>query len=74
MSEKRGVYFEKGLDVKLKKYLEDTYSSKPEGGVRFIQQLVDQALLQRSERRAAHQTGQKASICLIPSDFEIGKE
>merc|ERR1711998_604422 len=73
-AEKRGVYFEKGLDVKLKKYLEDTYSSKPEGGVRFIQQLVDQALLRRSERRAAHQTGQKASICLIPSDFEIGKE
>ena len=58
----------------MKKYLEDTYSSKPEGGVRFIQQLVDQALLRRSERRAAHQTGQKASICLIPSDFEIGKE
>merc|ERR1712164_35463 len=73
-AEKRGVIFEKGLDVKLKKYLEDTYGAKPDGGVRFIQQLVDRGLRRRTERRAANQTGQKASASLLASDFEIGKE
>ena len=68
------LVFQDGLEDDLETHITETYGSEPEGGVRFIRNLVDIAVRNRSRRLTnAAKNNEKASNSLIPADFDIGK-
>ena len=43
--QQRNIEFQEGLAQQLSQHLLDTYGKAPEGGVRFVRNLVDQAFV-----------------------------
>jgi SpoVK/Ycf46/Vps4 family AAA+-type ATPase len=82
----RGVTFADGLSESLVEHIRETNDGST--GMRYARTLVDDALRRRAERRSAVKKQQKGETkqenaenmnlrdnpCLIPVDFEIGKE
>ena len=72
--QQRNSALQEGLQDKLAQHLHDTCGKVPEGGVRFIRNLVDQAIRSRVERISKDETQLNTNNILIPADFGIGKE
>ena len=79
---KRGFECQEGLAEVLSTHIHDTYGKEPDGGIRFIYGLVDQAIRRSYERRATkinedHITEAEmlkiSDSKLRACDFEIGK-
>ena len=72
--QQRNIEFQEGLAQQLSQHLLDTYGKAPEGGVRFVRNLVDQAIRARVERISKQVSISKTNKKLTATDFGIGKE
>ena len=72
--QQRNIEFQEGLAQQLSQHLLDTYGNAPEGGVRFVRNLVDQAIRARVERISKQVSISKTNKKLTATDFGIGKE